>query len=48
MEQMLGWGTPAGIGILLAGLGVFFWGLQHSRSEHWRSRRWTGEDESKE
>jgi len=23
----LGWGSPIGIGILLAGLGVFFWGL---------------------
>jgi hypothetical protein len=23
----MGWGSPIGLGILLAGLGVFFWGL---------------------
>ncbi|MFM1802656.1 MAG: hypothetical protein RJA81_2008 [Planctomycetota bacterium] len=26
-HHMLHWGTPAGIGIFLAGLGIFFWGL---------------------
>jgi hypothetical protein len=24
----LGWASPVGLGILLAGVGVFFWGLQ--------------------
>jgi hypothetical protein len=24
----LGWGSPVGLGILLAGLGIFFWGLE--------------------
>jgi len=47
MEQMLGWGTPAGLGILLAGLGVFFWGLQFSRREYPRRGQWDREDESK-
>ena len=23
----LGWGSPIGLGIVLAGLGIFFWGL---------------------
>ena len=27
----LGWGSPAGLGILLAGLGILFWGLQGAR-----------------
>jgi hypothetical protein len=27
----LGWGSPAGLGILLAGLGIFFWGLQFTK-----------------
>ena len=32
MAEILGWGTAGGLGILLAGLGVFFWGLQFVRS----------------
>ena len=35
MDQILGWGTAGGIGVLLAGLGVFFWGLQFTRKEWW-------------
>lgn len=27
----LGWGSPVGLGILLAGLGIFLWGAQWSR-----------------
>lgn len=45
METMLGWDTAGGVGMLLAGLGVFFWGLQVLRSEHWRRRRWANRDE---
>jgi len=36
MEQLLGWGTAGGLGVLLAGLGVFFWGLQFARGKYWR------------
>ena len=46
MEQILGWGTAGGLGILLAGLGIFFWGLQFLRKEDWRRGRWTEEKES--
>ncbi|MDQ2069911.1 hypothetical protein [Natronospira bacteriovora] len=32
--EALGWGHPVGIGIFLAGLGVFFWGIYNlSRSD---------------
>jgi len=45
---MLGWGTAGGLGIFLAGLGVFFWGLRHMRGEYWRREaRSKKEDESK-
>lgn len=27
MEIILSWGSPVGIAIFMAGLGVFFWGL---------------------
>lgn len=48
MDQLLGWGTAGGLGVLLAGLGVFFWGLQFARGRYyWRQGRWTGEEESK-
>ena len=47
MDQILGWGTAGGLGVLLAGLGVFFWGLQFVRGKCWRQGRWTGEEESK-
>ena len=47
MEQILGWGTAGGLGILLAGLGVFFWGLQFVRREYRQPGRWTKEEESK-
>ena len=39
MEQIFGWGTAGGIGILLAGLGVFFWGLQFTRREWWSKEK---------
>ena len=41
VEQILGWGTAGGLGILLAGLGVFFWGLQFLKKEHWQGKGWT-------
>jgi hypothetical protein len=44
MEEILGWGTAGGLGLFLAGLGVFFWGLQFVRKEHWRGSRWTKEE----
>ena len=31
MDEILGWGTAGGLGVLLAGLGVFFWGLKFLR-----------------
>ena len=47
MDQILGWGTAGGLGVLLAGLGVFFWGLQFVRGKYWGQGRWTSEEESK-
>jgi hypothetical protein len=26
-----GWGSPIGLGIMLAGLGIFFWGLSYGK-----------------
>ena len=46
MEDMLSWGTAGGLGILLAGLGVFFWGLQFVRKEYWQRGWRTKEEES--
>jgi len=46
MDQVLGWGTAGGLGVLLAGLGVFFWGLQFV-SKYWRQGQWTSEEKSK-
>jgi len=46
MDQILGWGTAGGLGILLAGLGVFFWGLQFVRG-YWGQGRRTSEEKSK-
>ena len=48
VEQIFGWGTAGGIGMLLAGLGVFFWGLQFVRTEYWQRKRWTKKEESKD
>ena len=39
MADILGWGTAGGLGILLAGLGVFFWGLQFTRRGRWSRRK---------
>jgi hypothetical protein len=47
MEEILGWGTAGGLGVLLAGLGIFFWGLQFLRGEYWRGKRWTKEEKTK-
>jgi hypothetical protein len=46
MDQILGWGTAGGLGVLLAGLGVFFWGLQFVRG-YWGQGRCTSEEKSK-
>jgi len=45
VEEILGWGTAGGLGMLLAGLGVFFWGLQFLKREHWQGRRRTRKEE---
>jgi hypothetical protein len=37
----MGWNTAGGLGMLLAGLGVFFWGLQFVMKEDWRRRKST-------
>jgi len=41
VEEILGWGSAGGLGLFLAGLGVFFWGLQFVRREHLQGSRWT-------
>jgi hypothetical protein len=46
MDQILGWGTAGGLGVLLAGLGVFFWGLQFV-AKYWQQERSTSEEGSK-
>ena len=48
VEQILGWGTAGGLGILLAGLGVFFWGLQFTRREWWSKREPTSKSKKDE
>lgn len=40
MDDILGWGSAGGIGLLLAGIGVFFWGLQFLKREHWQRKHW--------
>jgi hypothetical protein len=47
MDQILGWGTAGGLGVLLAGVAVFFWGPQFVGGKYWRHGRWIGEEESK-
>ncbi len=42
MEAVLGWGSPIGLGMILLGLGVFFWGLHHIPQSMWR-KKW-GQD----
>lgn len=27
ITELVGWGSPVGLGVFLAGAGVFFWGL---------------------
>jgi len=44
VDEILGWSTAGGLGMLLAGLGVFFWGLQFLKSEHWQRRRRSKEE----
>jgi len=38
MDEILGWGTAGGLGVLLAGLGVFFWGIQFVSQRTWRKK----------
>ncbi len=37
MNEIFGWGTAGGIGMVLAGLGVFLWGLRYQTSRKWKS-----------
>ena len=39
MAEILSWGTAGGLGIFLAGLGVFFWGLQFARRGKWSKKK---------
>ena len=32
MEMALSWGSPVGLGVWLAGVGIFFWGLSKLRA----------------
>lgn len=43
VEGILGWATAGGMGIFLAGLGVFFWGLQFIPA----GRAWKRKEEQK-
>ena len=38
MGDVFGWDTAGGIGLLLAGLGVFFWGIQYVSSKTWKKK----------
>jgi hypothetical protein len=40
LQEVLGWGSPIGLGICLLGLGVFFWGLHFHKStwSEWKHR----------
>lgn len=29
MESLFGWANPVALGVWMAGVGVFFWGLPH-------------------
>ena len=40
----MGWNTAGGLGMLLAGLGVFFWGLQFLKVGTWQSKKWTKDE----
>ena len=42
MDGMFDWDTAGGLGLLLAGLGVFFWGLRYQTSRRWKS--WKDKD----
>ena len=35
MAEILGWGTPVGLGVFLAGFGVFLWGCQFGARRRW-------------
>jgi hypothetical protein len=36
MGETFAWDTAGGIGLLLAGLGVFFWGLRYQSFGKWK------------
>jgi hypothetical protein len=38
MDTLFGWDTAGGLGLLLAGLGIFFWGMQFLSSKTWRKK----------
>ena len=42
MGDIFAWDTAGGIGVLLAGLGVFFWGLRYQTSHKWKG--WKDKD----
>jgi hypothetical protein len=43
MGEIFGWNTAGGLGLLLAGLGVFFWGLRYQ--SFGRRKSWKDKDE---
>jgi hypothetical protein len=38
MIEVLGWGSPIGLGIFLACLGVFFWGAHFHQHGKWNRK----------
>lgn len=42
MIEIFGWDTAGGLGLLFAGLGVFFWGLRYMGFGKWKG--WKDED----
>ena len=45
-QAILGWGSPMGLGLLLLGLGVFFWGFHYQDLHRWG--KWTRPKDDKE
>jgi hypothetical protein len=38
MDTLFGWDTAGGLGLLLAGLGIFFWGLRYIPGRTWKKK----------
>jgi hypothetical protein len=38
MFDLFGWDTAGGIALLLAGIGVFFWGLHYVSGSTWKKK----------